>query len=209
MCSMYIMECTGPNQGRQEETQHTTHKFRRLFLGLLLMGWRGCASAMGVIKTYILLFRKPLCNQFIHYHISSRGVVGINHFKLRNFAVVAIECSFAYMWISIAFCIHMPTFHKRDAHICTRLHGMRTHANTLASHAMCACNVNLCLPCNVHTSNQTVGRGDYIISFYKLKLNMMDSVSMAFAHCSMESIMHGSTKQGTSIHRLCAKAWVC
>ena len=39
--------------------------------------------------------RKPLCDQFIHYHISSRGVFGINHFKLHNFAVIAIECSFA------------------------------------------------------------------------------------------------------------------
>ena len=39
-----------------------------------------------------VLVRKPLGNQFIHYHISSRGVFGINHF---NFAVVAIECSFA------------------------------------------------------------------------------------------------------------------
>ena len=37
------------------------------------------------------LVRKPLCNQFIHYHIGSRGVFGINHFKLRNFVVVAIE----------------------------------------------------------------------------------------------------------------------
>ena len=42
-----------------------------------------------------VLVRKPLCNLFIHYHTSSRGVFGINHFKLRNFAVVAIECSFA------------------------------------------------------------------------------------------------------------------
>ena len=39
-----------------------------------------------------LVVRKPLCNQLIHYHISSRGLYGINHFKLRNFAVVAIEC---------------------------------------------------------------------------------------------------------------------
>ena len=38
-----------------------------------------------------VLVRKTLCNQFIHYHISSRGVFGVNHFKLRNFAVVAIE----------------------------------------------------------------------------------------------------------------------
>ena len=42
-----------------------------------------------------VLVRKPLCNQFIHCHISSGGVFGINHFKLRNFAVIAIECSFA------------------------------------------------------------------------------------------------------------------
>ena len=42
-----------------------------------------------------VLVRKPLCNQFIHYHISSRGVFGINHIELRNFAVVAIDCSFA------------------------------------------------------------------------------------------------------------------
>ena len=42
-----------------------------------------------------VLVRKPLGNQFIHHHISSRGVFGINHCKLRNFAVFAIECSFA------------------------------------------------------------------------------------------------------------------
>ena len=42
-----------------------------------------------------VLVRKPLCNQFIHYHLSSRGVYGINHFKLRNFAVIATECYFA------------------------------------------------------------------------------------------------------------------
>ena len=44
-----------------------------------------------------VLVRRPLCNQFIHYHISSRG---INHFKLRNFAVVEIECSFATVYRS-------------------------------------------------------------------------------------------------------------
>ena len=42
--------------------------------------------------------RKPLCNQFIHNHISSRGVFSINRFKLYNFAVVAIECSFATVY---------------------------------------------------------------------------------------------------------------
>ena len=46
-----------------------------------------------------VLIRKPLCNQFIHYHISNRGVFGINHFKLRNFAVVAIKCSFWHNWL--------------------------------------------------------------------------------------------------------------
>ena len=45
-----------------------------------------------------VLVRKPLCNQFIYYHISSRGVFSINRFKLRNFAVVAIECSFATVY---------------------------------------------------------------------------------------------------------------
>ena len=45
-----------------------------------------------------VLVRKPLCNQFKHYHIRSRGVFGINRFKLRNFAVVAIECSFATVY---------------------------------------------------------------------------------------------------------------
>ena len=37
-----------------------------------------------------VLSRKPLSNQFIHYHISRGGVFGINHFKLHSFAVVAI-----------------------------------------------------------------------------------------------------------------------
>ena len=38
------------NQGHQEETHRPTHRFRRLLLDLLSMGWRGCASAMGAIK---------------------------------------------------------------------------------------------------------------------------------------------------------------
>ena len=50
------MEYTGQNQRRQEETHHPTHMFWRLFLDLLLMEWKACASAMGVIKTPILLF---------------------------------------------------------------------------------------------------------------------------------------------------------
>ena len=50
------MEYTGQNQGRQEETHDQTHGFRRLFLHLLLMGWKWCASAIGVIEFSILLF---------------------------------------------------------------------------------------------------------------------------------------------------------
>ena len=38
------------NRGHQVETHHLTHRFRRLFLDLLSMGWRGCASAMGAVK---------------------------------------------------------------------------------------------------------------------------------------------------------------
>ena len=45
-----------------------------------------------------LLVRKPLCNQFIHYHISNSGIFGVNRLKFRKFAVVAIECSFATMY---------------------------------------------------------------------------------------------------------------
>ena len=43
-------ELLGGNKGHQEETHHPTHRFRRLFLDLSSIWWRGCASAMGVIK---------------------------------------------------------------------------------------------------------------------------------------------------------------
>ena len=42
--------------------------------------------------------QKSLRNLFIHYHISRKRVFGINRFKLCNFAVVAIECSFATVY---------------------------------------------------------------------------------------------------------------
>ena len=42
-----------------------------------------------------VLVRKPLCNQVMHYHMSSRGVFGVNNVKLHNFALVAIECFLA------------------------------------------------------------------------------------------------------------------
>ena len=57
MCGMFIINGVhSQNQGRQEETHHPTHRFRRLFLDLLLVVCRGCASATGVIKSPILLF---------------------------------------------------------------------------------------------------------------------------------------------------------
>ena len=45
-----------------------------------------------------VIVRKPLCYQFIQYHISSRRVFVIIRFKLCNFAVVAIEYSFATVY---------------------------------------------------------------------------------------------------------------
>ena len=42
-----------------------------------------------------VLVWKPLCNQFIHYYVSSRRYFGINRLKLCNIAGVAIECSLA------------------------------------------------------------------------------------------------------------------
>ena len=38
------------NKCHQEETHHPNHRFWCLFLGLLSIGWRGCARAMGAIK---------------------------------------------------------------------------------------------------------------------------------------------------------------
>ena len=92
------MEYMGQKQGRQEEIHHPTHRFQCLFLDLLLMGWRRCASNMGVIKTNFhpaVLVQNPLRNQFIHYYITSRGFFCINHIRIHNFVVVAMECFFA------------------------------------------------------------------------------------------------------------------
>ena len=38
------------NQGHQEETHRPTHRFKRLFPGLILIGSRECTSAMRVIE---------------------------------------------------------------------------------------------------------------------------------------------------------------
>ena len=50
MCVFINTEPLDGNKCHQEETHHPTHRFRRLFLDLLSMGWRRCASAMGAIK---------------------------------------------------------------------------------------------------------------------------------------------------------------
>ena len=60
----------------------------RLFLDLHLMGWRGCANAMGVTKLpSSCSIPKTVRNQFIRYYICSWRV-GIYHFKLRHYTDV-------------------------------------------------------------------------------------------------------------------------
>ena len=54
------------NKGHQEETHHPTDRFRRLFLDLLSMGWRGCASAIGAIKLPPSCSSQKIMCQSIH-----------------------------------------------------------------------------------------------------------------------------------------------
>ena len=54
------------NKGHQEETHHPTHRFRRLFLDLLSMGWRGYASAMEAIKPPPSCLSPKIMCQSIH-----------------------------------------------------------------------------------------------------------------------------------------------
>ena len=54
------------NKDHQEETHHPTPRFRRLFLELLSMGRRGCASAMGAIKLPPSCSSSKLMCQSIH-----------------------------------------------------------------------------------------------------------------------------------------------
>ena len=62
----YIYINTEPldgNKGHQEETHHPTHRFRRLFLDLLSMGWRGCA------RVWMIFLNVTLKAVFIHIHM--------------------------------------------------------------------------------------------------------------------------------------------
>ena len=104
------MEYSGQNQGRQDSELFIQHKLRSsggntlsnpqvsaLIPRPAFNGMEGMCQHHGSNQNSHppVPVQKPLCNQFIHYHISSRGVFVINHFKLCNFAVVAIECFFA------------------------------------------------------------------------------------------------------------------
>ena len=92
------MDCTGQNQGRQDRGNTSSNPQVSTLISRPAFNRmeRGCQRHGRYQNSHSpVLVRKPLCNQFIYYHINCRGVYGINHFKLRNFAVVAIECSFA------------------------------------------------------------------------------------------------------------------
>ena len=81
---IYNTELLDGNKGHQEETHHPTHRFRRLFFDLLSMGWRGCASAMGVIKLPPSCSSPKIMCQSIHIvNICSRGVFAVNNSELR------------------------------------------------------------------------------------------------------------------------------
>ena len=91
------MECSGQNQGlsggnTSSNPQVSVFLHRPAFNGMERMCQRHGSNRNSHPP---VLVRKPLCYQFIHNHISIRRGFGINHFKLHNFAVVAIECSFA------------------------------------------------------------------------------------------------------------------
>ena len=93
MCGMYIINGVhGPETNTSSNPQVSALIPRPAFNGMERM----CHSHGSNQTSHPpVLVRKPLCNQFMHYHISSRWVLVINHFKLRNFSIVVIECAFA------------------------------------------------------------------------------------------------------------------
>ena len=65
------------NHGHQDEAHHPSHRIRRLFIDLHLMGLWGCANAIEVTKLQASCSSpNPLRNQFIHSYICRRGVLG-------------------------------------------------------------------------------------------------------------------------------------
>ena len=95
MCGMYIINgLHGPKPRSSGENTSSNSQVSALIPRPVFNGMERMCQRHGSnqISHSPVLVRKPLCNQFIHYHISSKGGFGINHFKLRNFAAVAIEC---------------------------------------------------------------------------------------------------------------------
>ena len=73
------------NQGHQEETHRPTHRFRRLFLDLLSMGWRGCASAVGAIKLPPSCSRVGVCRRCSNYIFVLNLTPGFNGLGKDNY----------------------------------------------------------------------------------------------------------------------------
>ena len=101
MCGMYIINGVhGPEPRSSGGNTSSNPQVSALFPRPVFNGMERMCQRHGSNQNSHppVLVRKSSCNQFIHYHISSRGVFSINRFKLRNFAVVAIECSFATIY---------------------------------------------------------------------------------------------------------------
>ena len=98
MCGMFIMNGVhGPEPMSSRGNTSSNSQVSALIPRPAFNGMERMCQRHGSNQNFHppVLVRKPLCIQFIHYPISSRGVFGINHFKLRIFAVVAIESYFA------------------------------------------------------------------------------------------------------------------
>ena len=94
------MECTGQNQGRQGENTSSNPQISALIPRPAFNGMERMCQRHGSNQNSHppVLDRKPLCNQPIRYHTSSRRVFGINRFKFCNSTVTAIKCSFATVY---------------------------------------------------------------------------------------------------------------
>ena len=98
MCGMYIINgVDGPGPRSSGGNTSSNPQVSALNTRPALIGMERMCQRHGSNQNSHppVLVRKPLCNQCMPDHISSRGVLGINHFKLRNFAVIAIECYFS------------------------------------------------------------------------------------------------------------------
>ena len=85
MCGMYIINGVhGPETrssgGNTSSNPQVSALFPRPDLNGMERMWQRHGSNHNSHPA--VLVRKPLCNQFLHYHISSRGVFSINRFKI-------------------------------------------------------------------------------------------------------------------------------